>query len=115
MHCATAGLLLVQPSYNRPEPLCHLLLLPPGIVGIAAAALGAHVMLTDTRDILPQVYENVQQNSQLIEASGGSATVAELDWNEPDDEVGITTVNTVNDSHYVIARFLPMEDVKTKQ
>lgn len=59
-----------------------------GIVGIAAAALGAHVMLTDTRDILPQVYENVQQNAELIEASGGSATVAELDWNEPDDEVG---------------------------
>lgn len=58
-----------------------------GIVGIAAAALGAHVMLTDTRDILPQVYENVQQNAELIEASGGSATVAELDWNEPDDEV----------------------------
>lgn len=58
-----------------------------GIVGIAAAALGAHVMLTDTRDILPQVYENVQQNAALIEASGGSATVSELDWNDPDDEV----------------------------
>eukprot|EP00878_Enallax_costatus_P007740 GHUV01008102.1.p1 GENE.GHUV01008102.1~~GHUV01008102.1.p1 ORF type:complete len:282 (+),score=64.82 GHUV01008102.1:251-1096(+) len=58
-----------------------------GIVGIAAAALGAHVMLTDTRDILPQVYENVQHNAQLIESSGGSATVAELDWNDPDDEV----------------------------
>lgn len=61
---------------------------PTGIVGITAAALGAHVMLTDTRDILPQVYDNVQHNAQLVESSGGSATVAELDWNDPDDEVG---------------------------
>jgi hypothetical protein len=44
-------------------------------------------MLTDMRDVLPQVYENVQANAELIEAAGGSATVAELDWLEPDDEV----------------------------
>lgn len=44
-------------------------------------------MLTDTRDILPQIFENVQQNGALIEQAGGSATVQELDWNEPDDEV----------------------------
>lgn len=44
-------------------------------------------MLTDTRDVLPQIYENVQANAELIEAAGGSATVAELDWLEPDDEV----------------------------
>lgn len=44
-------------------------------------------MLTDTRDVLPQIYENVQANAELIEAAGGSATVAELDWQEPDDEV----------------------------
>ncbi|KAF6263186.1 putative methyltransferase-domain-containing protein [Scenedesmus sp. NREL 46B-D3] len=58
-----------------------------GIVGIAAACLGAHVMLTDTRDILPQIMENVHQNGALVEAAGGSATVQELDWNQPDDEV----------------------------
>lgn len=44
-------------------------------------------MLTDMRDVLPQIYENVQANAELIEAAGGSATVAELDWLEPDDEV----------------------------
>jgi hypothetical protein len=60
---------------------------PVGIVGIAAACLGAHVMLTDTRDILPQIMENVQENGALVEAAGGSATVQELDWNQPDDEV----------------------------
>lgn len=58
-----------------------------GIVGISAACLGAHVMLTDTRDILPQIMENVEQNGELVEAAGGSATVQELDWNAPDDEV----------------------------
>jgi hypothetical protein len=44
-------------------------------------------MLTDMRDVLPQIYEYVQANAELIEAAGGSATVAELDWLEPDDEV----------------------------
>jgi len=58
-----------------------------GIVGITAACLGAHVMLTDMRDVLPQIYDNVQANKELIEAAGGSATVSELDWTEPDDEV----------------------------
>lgn len=48
-------------------------------------------MLTDMRDVLPQIYENVQANAELIEAAGGSATVAELDWTEPDDEVGGVT------------------------
>jgi hypothetical protein len=60
---------------------------PAGVVGISAACLGAHVMLTDTRDILPQIMENVQENGALVEAAGGSATVQELDWNQPDDEV----------------------------
>jgi hypothetical protein len=60
---------------------------PAGIVGISAACLGAHVMLTDTRDILPQIMENVQENGAIVEAAGGSATVQELDWNQPDDEV----------------------------
>lgn len=49
-------------------------------------------MLTDMRDVLPQIYENVQANKQLIEGAGGSATVAELDWNDPDDEVGWVAV-----------------------
>lgn len=49
-------------------------------------------MLTDMRDVLPQIYENVQANKQLIEGAGGSATVAELDWNDPDDEVGWAAV-----------------------
>jgi hypothetical protein len=44
-------------------------------------------MLTDMRDVLPQIYDNVQANAELIEAAGGSATVSELDWIEPDDEV----------------------------
>jgi len=63
-----------------------------GIVGITAAALGAHVMLTDTRDIMPQIYENVLANQQTIEEAGGSATVQELDWNDPDDEVRMLSV-----------------------
>ena len=41
-------------------------------------------MLTDTREVLPSIWENVEANKELIEAAGGSATVVELDWNEPD-------------------------------
>jgi hypothetical protein len=60
------------------------LILFAGIVGLTAACLGAHVMLTDTREVLPSIWENVEANKELIEAAGGSATVVELDWNEPD-------------------------------
>lgn len=70
--------------------VCTVCVLCAGIVGISAACLGAHVMLTDTRDVLPQIYENVQANKQLIEEAGGSATVAELDWTDPDDEVCVS-------------------------
>lgn len=86
--CSTLPLLLLLPglSFCCPAPSC-LPGAPAGIVGITAACLGAHVMLTDMRDVLPQIYENVQANAELIEAAGGSATVAELDWLEPDDEV----------------------------
>jgi hypothetical protein len=75
--------------YVAPAVALSCLSCPAGIVGITAACLGAHVMLTDMRDVLPQIYENVQANAELIEAAGGSATVSELDWTEPDDEVGV--------------------------
>lgn len=55
-----------------------------GIVGLAAACLGAHVMLTDKREQLPVMWDNVQVNAELVDAAGGSATVVELDWDEPD-------------------------------
>jgi hypothetical protein len=41
-------------------------------------------MLTDKREQLPVMWDNVQVNSELIDSAGGSATVVELDWNEPD-------------------------------
>ncbi|BDA41071.1 probable protein N-lysine methyltransferase METTL21A at C-terminar half [Coccomyxa sp. Obi] len=54
-----------------------------GIVGITAALLGAHVVLTDRADTLPLLQRNVQVHAEAISRAGGSADVAELAWGGP--------------------------------
>jgi hypothetical protein len=55
-----------------------------GLVGMAAAAvLKADVLLTDLREIEENLARNVSQNLDMIEAKGGSATTAVLDWTNP--------------------------------
>ncbi len=57
-----------------------------GLVGIAAAAIGAtSVHLTDLPGILPNLRRNVQENEELITSHGGSATTGVLDWSNDGD------------------------------
>jgi predicted nicotinamide N-methyase len=56
-----------------------------GLVGIAAAAvLGAHVVLTDLPEIVPNLERNITTNQETIESRIGSASAAVLDWTVPD-------------------------------
>lgn len=55
-----------------------------GVVGLAAAALGARVTLTDRAPIAHgPLRANVRLNAELLEACGGSATAEALDWDDP--------------------------------
>lgn len=51
-----------------------------GIAGIAAAACGAHVTLTDLADTVPLLCANIARNETLLKAGVGGATAAVLDW-----------------------------------
>jgi len=51
-----------------------------GIAGIAAAACGADVTLTDLPAHLPNLKGNVERNRALVEGGGGSLATAQLDW-----------------------------------
>lgn len=54
-----------------------------GFVGICAALLGAHVLLTDVEPMLPIALHNARANVAGIGAAGGSLACAPLLWGEP--------------------------------
>jgi predicted nicotinamide N-methyase len=54
-----------------------------GLVGLAAAALGWSVCLTDLPDITPNLQHNAEINRKLIESHHGSVCIAVLDWTRP--------------------------------
>ncbi|KAF2627540.1 hypothetical protein BU25DRAFT_458437 [Macroventuria anomochaeta] len=54
-----------------------------GLVGLAMAALGAAVILTDLPNIQDNLARNAKDNSTLIEQNGGSARTGTLDWMQP--------------------------------
>lgn len=51
-----------------------------GVLGLGAACCGASVLLTDLAEATPLLERNVARNLQLVQRSGGSATVSALDW-----------------------------------
>ena len=53
-----------------------------GVAGLAAAALGASVVLTDQHDVLPLLRSNLEANRAVLEACGGQVKAAKLDWVE---------------------------------
>ena len=53
-----------------------------GVVGLAAAALGADVVLTDLPECLPILELNVRQNAAAVAAAGGSACALPLRWGD---------------------------------
>lgn len=54
-----------------------------GLVGLAMAALGANVVLTDLPSIHENLARNAKDNSTLIEHNGGSTRTGTLDWMQP--------------------------------
>ena len=58
-----------------------------GFVGIAAALLGASVLLTDLERMLPIARANARANANAIAAAGGALSVAALQWGDalPDE------------------------------
>jgi predicted nicotinamide N-methyase len=53
-----------------------------GIAGLAAAACGAHVTLTDLPPVLPLLRTNAALNAAAIERSGGTADVCACAWED---------------------------------
>lgn len=54
-----------------------------GLVGLAMAALGADVVLTDLPSIYSNLARNVRDNEDVILENGGSAQSGILDWTDP--------------------------------
>lgn len=62
-----------------------------GLLGLAAAALWkVPVALSDLPNIVPNLKDNVDKNSGLVEARGGSLTVGPLTWGGSEDEIDQT-------------------------
>lgn len=53
-----------------------------GIAGLATAAHGASVTLTDVAGVMPTLAANVEANKQVVAEGGGCARCAVLDWGE---------------------------------
>ena len=56
-----------------------------GVVGLAAACLGAHVVATDLPAVLPLLEANIASNRAMVAAAGGTMRAAALDWSVPAD------------------------------
>lgn len=54
-----------------------------GLVGLAMAALGADVVLSDLPSIQENLARNARHNSTVVEQSGGSTRTSVLDWTQP--------------------------------
>lgn len=54
-----------------------------GLVGLAMAALGASVILTDLPSICSNLARNAKDNSKVVSQNGGSTRTAILDWIDP--------------------------------
>jgi predicted nicotinamide N-methyase len=51
-----------------------------GVVGIAAAALGGDVVMTDLPELLPLLHHNITLNAEIVASAQGSLSAAELRW-----------------------------------
>lgn len=61
-----------------------------GLVGISAAAvLATRVVLTDLPSIVTNLARNVKENTSIITNTGGSTSVAILDWTQPEKVLSV--------------------------
>ena len=58
-----------------------------GLVALALACRGAHVVATERAIALPLLAKNVEANAALVERRGGTLSCAALDWTTPDADV----------------------------
>ena len=54
-----------------------------GLVGLAMAALGAQVVLTDLPSIYQNLARNAHANEEVVQRHGGSTQTGTLDWSQP--------------------------------
>eukprot|EP01052_Picozoa_sp_SAG31_P056078 SAG31_NODE_15849_length_735_cov_1.180818_1_plen_134_part_01 len=82
-----AGIVLLR--FLATKPIAALLATHPrvvelgsgtGVVGIAAAALGGDVTMTDLPELLPLLRHNKAINADVVASAKGSLSVAELSW-----------------------------------
>ena len=73
---------LVDPK-TKPSPPILELGSGTGLVGLAMAALGANVILTDLPSIHENLARNATDNAPVIEQHGGSTRTGTLDWTHP--------------------------------
>ncbi|CAH0375898.1 unnamed protein product [Pelagomonas calceolata] len=58
-----------------------------GLVALALACRGAHVVATERAIALPLLAKNVEANAAIVKKSGGTIESAALDWTAPDPRV----------------------------
>lgn len=73
---------LVDPETKVTSPILELGS-GTGLVGLAMAALGADVVLTDLPSIHENLARNASDNATVIEQHGGSTRTGTLDWTQP--------------------------------
>ncbi|KAF2017786.1 hypothetical protein BU24DRAFT_158843 [Aaosphaeria arxii CBS 175.79] len=77
-----------------------------GLVGLAMAALGTNVVLTDLPSIHANLARNVKDNAETVSSAGGSAKSGVLDWTKPDslrlfpDEASMDDESITHDSKF---------------
>ena len=84
---ATSLFKLFDESLGQPQPRVLELGSGTGLLGIAAAALWkVSVSLTDLPNIVTNLKENAERNTQMVETKGGSLTVGPLTWGSTDED-----------------------------
>ena len=66
-----------------------------GVLGLAAAALGAHVLLTDQRNVVPLLERNIEGSGAVRKETGGSARATEMNWNMEKDRESMLALDKV--------------------
>ncbi|CAJ1385549.1 unnamed protein product [Effrenium voratum] len=82
-----------------------------GAAGLAAAAQGAQVLLTDRDSLLPLLRLNTELNQKMLFSSKGAAEVCGFDWLDPPEQVLRQTFDVVigADLVYSFAAVEPFE------